>query len=62
MKEITLRNSSKKAQVDDEDYAYINQFEWFLTKKGYAARIDGDDVIYMHDDVMNRARKLRAVK
>ena len=55
MKKIKLMNSDKEAMVDDEDYEYLNQFQWFLTKKGFAAREDVDGArIYMHDEVLNR--------
>lgn len=37
MKNIPIVNSEKFAIVDDEDYAELSKFTWFL-KKGYASR------------------------
>ena len=67
MKEIALTNSDQCATVDDEDYEYINQWEWFLVEEEngmeYAARSytldDVEYIIYMHDEVwdLNERRK-----
>lgn len=45
MKEIKLTNSSTKAQVDDEDYAWVNTYEWELDRDGYAVTfVNGERV------------------
>ncbi len=44
------------AQVDDEDFEYLNQFNWWVTKKKsgyYAFRQEGRNVIYMARQIMN---------
>ena len=60
MKKISLYNSNEEAIVDDDDFEYISQWEWFLTEDGYAAReelIDGELVtIYMHEVIGERMR------
>lgn len=45
MKEIVLTNSKLKAQVDDDDEKFINQWSWKFDKEtGYAYReIKEDD-------------------
>ncbi len=57
MKEIKL-TKGKVALVDDEDYEWLNQRKWHLTKTGYAAR--GERAInkkiiyiYMHRLILN---------
>ncbi len=59
MKLIPL-TQGKFAQVDDEDYDYLNQWKWYTTKNHktfYAARhirINGKQkLIYMHRVIMN---------
>lgn len=63
MKEIKLQNSKKKTQVDDVNYNWLNKHKWYLievemedgTKIEYVGRFDdNDDVIFMHDEIMNR--------
>jgi len=60
MKKIPLYNSNEEAIVDDDNFEYISQWEWFLTEDGYAAReelIDGELVtIYMHEVIGERMR------
>lgn len=53
MKEIILSNGWT-TQVDDVDYLYLNQFNWWPHGKGYAqTRIDGSMKL-MHRVVMGR--------
>jgi hypothetical protein len=50
MKEIPL-TQGKVALVDDEDYAFLNQWKWCFNSKNYATRIDlseGRKTILMH--------------
>lgn len=63
MKEIKLQNSKKKAKVDDDNYHWLNKHKWYLIevekeggrKMEYAGRFDeNNDVIFMHDEVINR--------
>lgn len=56
MKEITLTNSNKKAQVDDEDFEFINSFEWHLSNDGFAKTVfDNGREIEMGSLVMWKA-------
>jgi hypothetical protein len=54
MKQIPLKNSDQLAQCDDEDFDYLNQFNWHLDKDGYAVRYDYEtgDVIEMGYEVL----------
>ena len=60
MKTIKLQNSDQVAKCDDEDFDYLNLFEWHLID-GHAVRLvemDGADEyvgILMEDEVMERA-------
>lgn len=45
-KRIKLINSTQTAIVDDEDYEWVNQFEWFL-EDGYAKTILYDEKVEM---------------
>jgi uncharacterized protein (UPF0297 family) len=66
MKLIPLQNSNRQAKCDDEDYEYLNQFEWYLLD-GHATRfveMDGADslvAILMEDEVMERATSTETV-
>lgn len=58
-KEIKLTNSEKVVSVDDEDYEWLNQYEWFADKDFYAKRkkVDSDgrewpSQIYMHRQIL----------
>jgi len=48
MNKIPLINSHLKAKVDDEDYAWLMQYEWFLME-GYAATIIDGYIHLMHN-------------
>lgn len=54
MKQIKLQNSDQLAECDDQDYAYLNQFNWYLDKDGYAVRYDypTGEVIEMGHEVL----------
>lgn len=49
------------ALVDDEDYEYLNQFNWYLKNNGYATRRIGkrtgnngkQKLVYMHREILN---------
>jgi len=65
MKEILL-TLDKIALVDDEDFAYLNQFKWHVTlNKGkyYARRFfwrDGKpSKIYMHREILNTPKGMK---
>ncbi len=55
MKRIPL-TQGEFALVDDEDYDWLNQWKWYLTGKGYAARTrlkgDGGGIMYMHRQIL----------
>jgi len=55
MKQIKLKNSNEEAICDDEDYEYLNQFQWHLDKDGYAVRYvyESGEVIEMGEEVLN---------
>lgn len=57
MKEIKVGCRGHIALVDDEDFEYLNQFNWHLLneKKGnwYAYRWEGSERIHMHRELMN---------
>lgn len=61
MKEIAL-TQGKFAQVDDEDFEYLNRFKWMFVN-GYAARIDGKTgkMVYMHHDVLRLDRERNSI-
>ena len=54
MKKIKL-NHGKYALVDDEDFEYVNQWRWFITLNGYAAR-HPKGMVYMHS-LLNKTPK-----
>lgn len=59
MQEIPLTNSNKLAKVDDEDAPWVNQYDWYLTPEGYAARDIGEgQFVYMHEEIMARAGEI----
>ena len=56
-----LRGSGVYTLVDAEDYEYLNQWSWYLTKKGYVSRTDYSNgrpgkTIRMHRFIMNTPR------
>ena len=60
MKTIALKNSDKSATCDDEDYEYLNQFNWHLDKDGYVVRYIyetgkviemGEEVLKLHENI-----------
>lgn len=61
MKYITLTNSMERAKVDDEDFEFINQYEWHLTDKGYAGTYINGRLVLMQNMVwmMMQAEKER---
>lgn len=42
--------------VDDEDFEYFNQWKWYCTSHGYAARHFGRKILYMHR-IINKTPK-----
>lgn len=57
MRKIHLFHCNKIATVDDEDFEYLNQFKWYLHKKGYAVRtipLSGSKKVLMHREIMER--------
>lgn len=57
MKEIQL-TQGKVALVDDDDFEWLNQWKWRISKRGYAYRVEskkiGGKSIYMHVQITNR--------
>ncbi len=51
MKKIKL-TKNKYTIVDDEDYEYLNQFNWYLHIAGYAVRSSKNKKILMHREIM----------
>ena len=60
MQTIPLTNSDQVALVDDQDYAYLSQWQWRLHSMGYACREDystGKHVtIFIHNVLMNNQK------
>ena len=54
MKKIKLTNSKEKAMVDDEDFAFLNQFKWRIHTDGHVVTTVDNQLVYMHDLVTNR--------
>ncbi len=46
------------ALVDDKDYKWLSQWEWYLTSGGYAARKSINGIIYMHRLILKTPKKL----
>ncbi len=40
------------AVLDDDDWERLHEYEWFLSKPGYAYRKENGKRIFMHRDVM----------
>lgn len=51
MKEIKLTNSNIAALVDDEDFEYLNQWNWQISQQGYVVR-KKMKTIWMHREIM----------
>lgn len=47
----------KVAIIDKDDLLYISQFFWHLSVKGYPARREKNEIIYMHQDIKGKAPK-----
>lgn len=47
MRIITLSNN-QQVQIDDVDFAFINQWKWKIAGSGYAARNTRHGTLYMH--------------
>lgn len=67
MREIPLNGSSLKSTVDDEDYDWLMQWEWFALEykpgKFYAARTAKDgSLILMHDEIFKRIQATSKMK
>jgi hypothetical protein len=59
MKKIKL-TQNKYTLVDDEDYDYLNQWNWHCSNNNYAVRTDNKlkKTIYMHRVIINSPDKL----
>lgn len=55
MKKIKLTNSSQTAMVDDEDYGWLNQYEWSMDDEGYAVTKVGGKIIHMENMIVRGA-------
>jgi hypothetical protein len=56
MKNIKLKNSRRVAIVSDEDFKYLNQWEWLCQKNGntfYVHRYENKKRILIHRIIMN---------
>jgi hypothetical protein len=49
---IPLKNSDKTATIDADMYPLISQFNWYLTKDGFAATTIAGEIVLMHDLIM----------
>ena len=52
MKEIQL-TQGKVALVDDEDFEYLNQWKWYVTKRNYVRRSKENETLYLHRIILN---------
>jgi hypothetical protein len=53
LKTVQLSNSDKVAIVDDEDYEFINRYNWTLHTGGYAQTCVKQKPVYMHRLINN---------
>ena len=45
--------------VDNEDYDYINQFNWNVTPSGYVMRSNGlNNQVFLHRDIIQRYNQI----
>jgi len=51
MKAIKLTNGMETF-VDDNDYEYLTQWNWYYSSHGYAYRKIGDKTIFLHREVL----------
>jgi len=51
MKLIPL-TQGKFAKVDDEDYEWLTQWNWYFEKRGYAGRRSGNKILKMHREII----------
>lgn len=55
MKKIPIINIEKEiidhALVDNEDFGWVNKWEWYKSSDGYAVRTEYNKTIYMHVEI-----------
>lgn len=51
MKRIRLTNG-QYTEVSDEDYEYLNQWNWYCSSYGYAYRKIGNQNLFLHREVL----------
>lgn len=53
-RQIPVEGSDKPAIVDDENFEYLSQFEWFAVEDA-DGKIHAGRIVLMEEDVLNRA-------